>query len=214
MGRTINLLGVEEDVCCMASPEALPSLPTGTRFRQGNPPLGKGCEAPCGCLPKGSRREVSKGRPMVDFGIYWKEEADMTDAALPRETEIADLFNRIEEEVSQPLPASLPNERASGAPVSEGRPQGKALKVSPAMGRLLGVSVDCSVEIGSARMEMGQILGLRKSVVVLLDRSVDQPVDFKVNGVLFARGTVVESRGHYALRVLEVISGAEKAGTF
>lgn len=79
----------------------------------------------------------------------------------------------------------------------------------PGFGLLLGVGVSCSVELGSTEMEMGDVLGLGRSALIVLDRPVDRPVVIKVNGVPYAQGRVVEVDGRYGVRVTEVFQSRE-----
>jgi flagellar motor switch protein FliN/FliY len=67
--------------------------------------------------------------------------------------------------------------------------------------RLSAVPVDLSVEIGRARMSVGETLELREGSVVPLDRMAGEPVDLLVNGTPIARGEVV-------LRLTQVLNAA------
>ena len=76
--------------------------------------------------------------------------------------------------------------------------------------RLSAVPVDLSVEIGRARMSVGETLELREGSVVTLDRMAGEPVDLLVNGTPIARGEVVVIDEQFGLRITEV-NGAERA---
>lgn len=75
----------------------------------------------------------------------------------------------------------------------------------PGVRLLLDVSVTVGVDLGQVDMELGDILGLGRSALVMLDHPVDQPVLIRVNGVPFARGEVVEVEGRYGVRVTEIL---------
>jgi flagellar motor switch protein FliN len=78
--------------------------------------------------------------------------------------------------------------------------------------RLSAVPVDLSVEIGHARMSVGETLELREGSVVTLDRLAGDPVDLLVNGTPIARGEVVVIDEQFGLRLTQVLtapSGSE-----
>ena len=74
--------------------------------------------------------------------------------------------------------------------------------------RLAAVPVDLSVEIGRARMSVGETLELREGSVVTLDRLAGEPVDLLVNGTPIARGEVVVIDEQFGLRLTTVLSAA------
>src|ERR1700755_1245696 len=78
--------------------------------------------------------------------------------------------------------------------------------------RLSAVPVDLSVEIGRARMSVGETLELREGSVVTLDRMAGEPVDLLVHGTPIARGEVVVIDEQFGLRLTQVLAapvGAE-----
>jgi flagellar motor switch protein FliN/FliY len=72
--------------------------------------------------------------------------------------------------------------------------------------RLSDVPVDLSVEIGRARMSVGETLELREGSVVTLDRMAGEPVDLLVNGTPIARGEVVVIDEQFGLRLTQVLA--------
>jgi len=72
--------------------------------------------------------------------------------------------------------------------------------------RLSAVPVDLSVEIGRARMSVGETLELREGSVVTLDRMAGEPVDLLVNGKPIARGEVVVIDEQFGLRLTQVLA--------
>jgi flagellar motor switch protein FliN/FliY len=80
--------------------------------------------------------------------------------------------------------------------------------------RLSAVPVDLSVELGRARMSVGETLELREGSVVTLDRLAGEPVDLLVNGTPIARGEVVVIDEQFGLRLTQVLatpSGTDSA---
>lgn len=77
--------------------------------------------------------------------------------------------------------------------------------------RLSAVPVDLSVEIGRARMSVGETLELREGSVVTLDRMAGEPVDLLVNGTPIARGEVVVIDEQFGLRLTQVLAAPSTA---
>jgi flagellar motor switch protein FliN/FliY len=73
--------------------------------------------------------------------------------------------------------------------------------------RLRDVPVDLAVEIGRARMTVGDTLALRPGSIVKLDRLAEEPLDLLVNGTRIARGEVVVIDEDFGLRITEVVAG-------
>jgi len=76
---------------------------------------------------------------------------------------------------------------------------------------LLGVGVSVSVDLGSAKMELGEILNLTKAGLIVLNQQVGEPVLIRLNGVPYARGEVVEVSGRYGVKVVEMHSQGRPA---
>lgn len=75
---------------------------------------------------------------------------------------------------------------------------------------LLDVQVTLSVEIGRSRLPIKQLLTLNQGAVIELDREVNEPLDLLVNGTLMARGEVVVVDGKFGLRLIDIVSPAER----
>jgi flagellar motor switch protein FliN len=71
--------------------------------------------------------------------------------------------------------------------------------------RLSAVPVDLTVEVGRARMTVGDTLELRQGSIITLNRMAGEPVDLLVNGTPIARGEVVVIDEQFGLRVTEVV---------
>jgi flagellar motor switch protein FliN/FliY len=74
---------------------------------------------------------------------------------------------------------------------------------------LRDVMMGVSVELGRTRMTVRELLSLAPGTIVQLDRAAGSPVDLLVNGTLLARGEVVVVDEEFAVRVTEIVSGAE-----
>lgn len=75
---------------------------------------------------------------------------------------------------------------------------------------LMDVQITVSVEIGRRKMPIRQLISLNQGSVVELDRLVEEPLDLLVNGTLIARGEVVVTDGRFGLRLINVVSQAER----
>ncbi len=103
--------------------------------------------------------------------------------------------------------ADSPNEESPGAAPALS-PGAVSSAHGPGLDFVLDVPLRLTVEIGAARMLVGDVLQLDKGSVVELDRAAGDPADVRVNGRVIARGeiTVVEDR--IAVRLIEICSGA------
>jgi len=72
------------------------------------------------------------------------------------------------------------------------------------LGFVLDVPLDVRVEIGSARLRVGEVLQLDKGSVIELDRMAGDPADVLVNGRIVARGEITTIDDRLAVRLLEV----------
>lgn len=70
---------------------------------------------------------------------------------------------------------------------------------------LMNVPLTITVEIGSARKKVKEILDFSQGTIIELERQAGAPVDIIVNGNLIARGDVVVIEDNFAVRVTEII---------
>lgn len=70
---------------------------------------------------------------------------------------------------------------------------------------LMGVPLDVTVEIGSAKRKVKEILDFTQGTIIELERQAGAPVDIIVNGHLIARGDVVVIDDNFAVRITEII---------
>jgi flagellar motor switch protein FliN/FliY len=91
-------------------------------------------------------------------------------------------------------------------PLTGAGPSGRPPESMADLRRLSAVPVDLSVEIGRARMSVGETLELREGSVVTLDRMAGEPVDLLVNGTPIARGEVVVIDEQFGLRLTQVLA--------
>lgn len=78
---------------------------------------------------------------------------------------------------------------------------------------IMDVEVPVSVRFGKKQMLLEEILKLGHGSFIQLDRAVEDPVELFVNQKLLATGEVVVIDGHYAIRITEIVSPAERIQT-
>ena len=75
---------------------------------------------------------------------------------------------------------------------------------------VLDVPVQVTVQLGRARMQIRNLLGLAYGSVVELDALAGDPLDVMVNGCLVAQGEVVIVNDRYGIRLTDIITPAER----
>lgn len=68
------------------------------------------------------------------------------------------------------------------------------------------IPLQLTVELGSCKMSVAQILRLGTGSIVELDRSASQPVDLLVNDRPIARGEIVAVEENFGLRIIELLA--------
>jgi flagellar motor switch protein FliN/FliY len=75
---------------------------------------------------------------------------------------------------------------------------------------ILDVPVTLSLEVGRTRLPIRSLLQLNQGSVVELERAAGEPLDVLVNGTLVAHGEVVVVNEKFGIRLLDVVSPAER----
>lgn len=78
------------------------------------------------------------------------------------------------------------------------------------LGFLLDIPLEISVEIGSTRMPIKDLLQLQEGSIIELDKLAGEPLELYVNSQLIARGEVVLVKDKYGLRLTDVVSPTER----
>ena len=73
----------------------------------------------------------------------------------------------------------------------------------------MGVSLDVTVEIGSAKRKIKEVIEFGQGTVIELNKQAGAPVDIVVNGRLLARGDVVVIDDNFGIRITEIIGTRE-----
>jgi flagellar motor switch protein FliN len=67
------------------------------------------------------------------------------------------------------------------------------------------VKVKLAVSLGGAEISVAKLFSLSSNEVIALDRSVDAPVDVKLNDKVIARGTLVAVGDNFGVRITEIL---------
>ena len=107
-----------------------------------------------------------------------------------------------------------PNPEASAAQVvelSEILPQNAAGPnlIANNLALLNGLKVSLSVMVGEVHTTLGELLSLKESSVLKVDRLADYPVDVIVNGSIVARGQLVVVDDNFGVRVTEIANSGK-----
>jgi len=81
---------------------------------------------------------------------------------------------------------------------------------SPSLDFVADVPLELTVEVGSTRLRVRDVLALEKGSVIELDRASGEPADVLVNGRLVARGELSVVDDRLAVTVTEVIGAARR----
>ncbi len=75
---------------------------------------------------------------------------------------------------------------------------------------ILDIPLDVSVELGRVKMIVNDLLQLGQGSIVDLEKPAGEPLEIHVNGKLVAKGEVVVVDEKYGIRVIDVVSPAER----
>ncbi|TCL66554.1 flagellar motor switch protein FliN/FliY [Hydrogenispora ethanolica] len=85
--------------------------------------------------------------------------------------------------------------------------------VSGNIGLIMDVPLQVTVELGSTRMKIKEILELGLGSIIELEKLAGDPVDVLVNGKLIAKGEVVVIDENFGIKITDIISPIERATT-
>lgn len=75
--------------------------------------------------------------------------------------------------------------------------------------KLLDITLDVSVRIGSAVCSVKDVLSFKEGQVLVLDKQAGSPADVVVNGELVGRGDVLVTGDHFGTRIIEIVGKRE-----
>jgi flagellar motor switch protein FliN/FliY len=102
---------------------------------------------------------------------------------------------------------NVPVQSAQFAPLST-----EPVQVNDAnIGLILDVPLSVTVELGSTKKSIKDILELTNGSIVELDKLAGEAVDINVNGKLLAKGEVVVIDENFGVRITDIVSPQERA---
>ncbi|MDD7804389.1 MAG: flagellar motor switch protein FliN [Endozoicomonas sp. (ex Botrylloides leachii)] len=75
---------------------------------------------------------------------------------------------------------------------------------------ILDIPVTLSLELGSTKINVSDLMQLNKGSIVELEKEASEPMEVMVNGTLIAYAEVVVINEKYGIRFLDVISKSER----
>jgi flagellar motor switch protein FliN/FliY len=78
------------------------------------------------------------------------------------------------------------------------------------VGVLLGLPVELAVQIGATQMTMGELLRLGPGSVIELTSKVGDPLEVLINGKKIGEGEAVVMKRRFGIRMLSVLSRADR----
>lgn len=75
---------------------------------------------------------------------------------------------------------------------------------------LKDVTMDVTVELGSTKKLIGDILELNRGSIIELKKLAGEPLDIKINNKLIAKGEVVVIDEYFGVRIIEIVSPNQK----
>ncbi|ADT87405.1 FliM/FliN family flagellar motor switch protein [Vibrio sp. Vb2880] len=74
------------------------------------------------------------------------------------------------------------------------------------MGLIRDIPVEVTVEVSRRRLPLKEIMSIEPASVIMLDKQEGEPVDIKINGVLFGTGNIIIQDGKYGVQVLALVN--------
>lgn len=75
---------------------------------------------------------------------------------------------------------------------------------------ILEIPLEVSVEVGRAKLSIGELLKLGQGSIVELNKLAGEPLEIFINGKLMARGEVVVVNEKFAIKVMDIINPQER----
>jgi flagellar motor switch protein FliN len=104
---------------------------------------------------------------------------------------------------------SAPAESGAGQPATS-TAQDAAQSAVAALRSLSDLEMPISISFGRGKVALQDALMLKRGSLVALDQRADEPVEFRVNDRMIARGEIVVVDDSYAVRIVELVSRGER----
>ena len=67
------------------------------------------------------------------------------------------------------------------------------------------IPVTVSVELGTTKLKIGEMMALNQGSVIALDSLAGEPLNLRVNGTLIAKGEIVLTKENYGIKLTEIV---------
>ena len=67
------------------------------------------------------------------------------------------------------------------------------------------IPVTVSVELGTTKLKIGEMMALNQGSVIALDSLAGEPLNLRVNGTLIAKGEIVLIKENYGIKLTEIV---------
>jgi flagellar motor switch protein FliN len=94
--------------------------------------------------------------------------------------------------------------------LAELEPDSGGMENAQNMDFLLDIPLEITVELGSSKITIGELLKLSQGSVVELNKLTDEPLDIFVNKKLMAHGEVVVVNEKFGIRLTNIVSPGER----
>ena len=94
--------------------------------------------------------------------------------------------------------------------MTEEEQQGSMEPQTEGIDLILDIPLEVSVQLGRTRMPIQKLLGLAPGSVIDLDKLSGEPLDILLNNRLVARGEAVVVNDRYGVRIVEILSAADR----
>ena len=103
-----------------------------------------------------------------------------------------------------------PAEIAAGQPPTRTDVENGTQSALAALRSLADLEMPISISFGTAKVPLQDALILKRGSLVALDQRADEPVEFRVNDRIIARGEIVVVDDSYAVRIVGLVSRGER----
>jgi len=80
--------------------------------------------------------------------------------------------------------------------------------------QLLDIDINLSIELGTKKMQIKDVLNLGENALLELDKSANSPLDIFANGNLIARGEIVVINNNFGIRITEIVKKSNSSSKY
>ncbi|WP_041439540.1 flagellar motor switch protein FliN [Thermovibrio ammonificans] len=144
------------------------------------------------------------------------QQEEAAESAPEDEEGASDSSGESQEDLAAAWAAALEAQQGGSEPQPEGEStsgvnsESEVEKCDQKFELLKDIPLEISVEVGSTKLPLEEIIKLHANSVVELDRFIDEPVDIKINGKLVAKGKLYTVKDSYGVEIIQIITPEER----